>query len=166
MAELRKIVRFMDTDIDGTIKTAKALRRIRGVGFTFSRISCMKAGIGEGRKIGELSADELKSLQNAIANPAVPAFLLNRRKDMETGRDIHLTKIALDFSKREDINLMKRIKCYKGARHELGQPVRGQRTRNSFRTNTSVAVSKKAVKEKSAPKKAEAAAPAAAPAKK
>ncbi|MBS3054635.1 MAG: 30S ribosomal protein S13 [Candidatus Aenigmarchaeota archaeon] len=164
MSELRKIVRFMDTDIDGTLKTGKALRRIKGVGFTFSRISCMKAGISEDRKIGELSADELKTLQNAIASPAVPAFLLNRRKDMETGNDVHLTKIALDFAKREDINLLKRIKSYKGLRHELGQPVRGQRTRSSFRTNTSVGVSKKAVKEKSAPKKAEAAAPA--PAKK
>jgi ribosomal protein S13 len=30
---------------------------------------------------------------------------------------------------------MKKIKCYKGVRHMLGQPVRGQRTRSHFRAN-------------------------------
>jgi small subunit ribosomal protein S13 len=38
-----------------------------------------------------------------------------------------------------DIKRMKQIKSYKGMRHSLKQPVRGQRTRSHFRT-TGVAV--------------------------
>ena len=30
---------------------------------------------------------------------------------------------------------MKKIHCYKGVRHILGQPVRGQRTKSNFRKN-------------------------------
>jgi small subunit ribosomal protein S13 len=30
---------------------------------------------------------------------------------------------------------MKKIKAYKGVRHSLGQPVRGQRTKSHFRKN-------------------------------
>ena len=38
---------------------------------------------------------------------------------------------------------MKKIHSYKGIRHESGLPVRGQRTRSSFRTGGIVGVSKK-----------------------
>lgn len=154
MPELKKIVRFMDTDIDGDLQIGRALRKISGIGFVFSRISCMKAGIDEKSKTGALSSEELKRLQENIVNPSVPSFLLNRRKDLDTGNDIHVTRINLELKRRDDINLMKRIKAYKGIRHELGLPVRGQRTRSSFRTNITVGVSKKAVKEAKAVKPA------------
>ncbi len=45
---------------------------------------------------------------------------------------------------------MRKIRCYKGIRHETGQPVRGQRTRSSFRTQKTVGV----VKKKAQPAKA------------
>ena len=35
---------------------------------------------------------------------------------------------------RQDINRLKDIKCYRGARHKKGLPVRGQRTRTNART--------------------------------
>ena len=155
MEEFKKIVRFMDTDLDGNLKTLKALRKIKGVSFTFSKMTCRKAGIEETKKIGELSSDELKSLSDIITNNTMPAFLLNRRKDLETGDDIHITRIVLDLTKREDINLLRRIKSYKGSRHEAGLPVRGQRTKGSFRTNSSVGVSKKAFKDAKAAAKKE-----------
>ena len=37
---------------------------------------------------------------------------------------------------------MKKIKSYKGWRHAMGQPVRGQRTRSHFRKGSSVGVIK------------------------
>jgi hypothetical protein len=37
------------------------------------------------------------------------------------------------------------MRAYKGVRHELGQPVRGQRTRSSFRTQKTVGVARKKV---------------------
>ncbi|HDD46536.1 MAG TPA: 30S ribosomal protein S13, partial [Candidatus Aenigmarchaeota archaeon] len=42
-----------------------------------------------------------------------------------------------------DINFMKKIKTYKGIRHALGLPVRGQRTRSSFRKGRTIGVKRK-----------------------
>ncbi|MEM7819717.1 MAG: 30S ribosomal protein S13 [Candidatus Aenigmatarchaeota archaeon] len=149
--ETKKIVRLLATDIDGELKVERALRKIKGIGFAFSRAVCIATGIDSNRKIGSLSAEEIKKIENFIKKPNLPSWLLNRRKDMETGEDRHLTKSELDMKIREDINLMKKIRSYKGIRHELGLPVRGQRTRSSFRTQKTVGVMKK----KSQPAKSE-----------
>jgi len=45
----------------------------------------------------------------------------------------------------DDINMMRKIRCYKGIRHETGQKVRGQRTKSTGRTGSTVGVSKKKV---------------------
>jgi len=47
------------------------------------------------------------------------------------------------MSLREDLNRMKKMKSYKGVRHQLGLPVRGQRTKSSFRKGTSLGVQRK-----------------------
>ena len=44
---------------------------------------------------------------------------------------------------REDVDLMKRIRSYKGIRHELGYKVRGQRTRSTGRKGVVVGVARK-----------------------
>jgi small subunit ribosomal protein S13 len=46
---------------------------------------------------------------------------------------------------REDIDLMKRIKSYKGVRHEFGYKVRGQRTRSTGRKGAVVGVARKKI---------------------
>ena len=61
--------------------------------------------------------------------------MLNRRNDPEDGSDKHLLSSDLKFTVENDIKMMKKIKCYKGVRHSLGQPVRGQRTKSNFRRN-------------------------------
>ena len=159
-AETRKIVRFMEADIDGNTPLRKGLMRIKGVGFMLSNAVCLTTKSDPKKKIGLLSADELRALESVIRNPPFPAWMLNRRKDMESGKDIHVFGNVLQLVRREDINVLRRIRAYRGIRHELGQPVRGQRTRSSFRTNKTIGVSKK----KQLPAKASAA--AAAPAKK
>jgi ribosomal protein uS4 len=47
------------------------------------------------------------------------------------------------LSKDEDVNLMRKIRCYRGIRHETGQKVRGQRTKSTGRTGTTVGVKRK-----------------------
>jgi small subunit ribosomal protein S13 len=126
----------------------------------FSKTICQVTGIDPNKKIGLLNEEELKAIENTASNPQVPPWLLNRQKDPETGKNLHLTGSDLDLRRREDINIMRRIRCYKGVRHELGQPVRGQSTRSTFRTNKTVGVSKKAARMAKAP------APKAAPEKK
>jgi small subunit ribosomal protein S13 len=141
--ELRPIVRLMATDIKGELPLARALRNIKGIGFMFSSAVCRLSGVDPKKKIGLLDSKELKAVEEAIKNPDVPSWLKNRRKDMETGADIHITGTEVDLKKREDINLLRKIRAYKGIRHELGLPVRGQRTRSSFRKNKAIGVRKK-----------------------
>ena len=61
--------------------------------------------------------------------------MVNRRNDYDTGQNKHLLTGDLQFTVENDIKMMKKMKCYKGVRHILGQPVRGQRTRSNFRRN-------------------------------
>ena len=83
----------------------------------------------------------MKRLEEAILNPqslGIPGGMLNCRNEPLTGRTRHLTASQLDFTHKMDINELKKMKCYRGVRHIQGQPVRGQRTRSSFRKGKSV----------------------------
>lgn len=151
----KRIVRIMTTDIDGSLNVERALRRIKGVSFMFSRAVCTATGMDPKRKIGNLNESEIKMLEGFIKKPQLPVWMRNRRKDPETGEDMHITMAELDLKKREDINLLRRMRAYKGIRHELGQPVRGQRTRSSFRTQKTVGVSRKQIAAKAKAKQKE-----------
>lgn len=144
--EPRKIVRFLATDLPGNLAAERALRRIKGIGKTFSHALCLTSKVDPKKKIGLLSDSELQELAQAITNPTFPRWMLNRRRDPETGTDLHFTGSILDLRQRDDINTLRRIRAYRGVRHSLGQPVRGQRTRSSFRTQKSVGVMKKAAR--------------------
>jgi small subunit ribosomal protein S13 len=69
--------------------------------------------------------------------------MMNRRKDVETGQDKHIMGMDLAMTLREDLDLMKKMRSYKGIRHERGLRVRGQRTRSTGRTGAIVGVSRK-----------------------
>ncbi len=166
MAERRfeEIVRLMDTDLDGSKSLEMALREIRGIHFRLSRSIISVAGMDPKKKLKEISEDEINKIENIIKNPlqsGIPLWMINRRKDAETGADIHLVSNDLDFARKSDIDRMKKIRTWKGARHILGQPVRGQSTRSSFRVSGMVVgVSRKAVKAAGAAAAAEGAMPA------
>lgn len=132
----KHIVRIARVDIPGEKPIRIALKKIKGVGFNLASAACNRAGVAQGKKTGELSDEEVKKLDEIITNPlnkGFPAWFLNRRKNYETGKDEHLLTGTLDFVKDNTIKRLKRIKCYRGIRHGLGLPVRGQRTRSNFR---------------------------------
>ena len=136
--ELKYLVRVADTDLNGKMPIVYALSRIKGVGVVFANAVCRAVNVDGGKRIGALSDDDVKKLDHAVRNPqdaGLPRWLLNRRFDPETGQDKHLLTSDLQFSIENDIKFMKRTKTYKGVRHMLGQPVRGQRTRSNFRVN-------------------------------
>ena len=86
----------------------------------------------------KLSDEEAKRLDEVVQNPQkydIPSWLINRRKDPETGEDQHLLMGDLQFAKENDIKMLKKIKSYKGLRHQWGLTVRGQRTKSNFRKN-------------------------------
>ncbi len=138
MAEFRHLIRIANTDLDGKKAVVYALKDIRGVGVPLANAVCQVTKIDGLSKSGNLSDVDVKKLDEAIKDPlkfGIPAWMLNRRKDLDTGHDKHVITNDLIFNKENDIKLMKRIKCYKGVRHSQNAPVRGQRTRSNFRAN-------------------------------
>jgi len=136
------LVRILATDIPGTSPVYAGLTNIKGVSWTISNAICTILGIPKNKKMTELSPEEIEKITAFIKNPQIPEWMMNRRKDMETGESKHLVTTELDLAKDFDIRRMKKIKSYKGWRHTLGQPVRGQRTRSHFRHGAAIGVAK------------------------
>ena len=148
--EFRLILRFMGSDIDGTKKVAYGLSKIRGVGPNFAHAVVKVARINPDARMGALSESELSRVEDAIRDPlkhGIPIRMVNRRKDIETGRDMHLVGPDLALRTKADIDLMKDIRSWKGVRHSLGLKVRGQRTRTTGRSGKAVGVKKKVLME-------------------
>lgn len=145
-------VRVMNTDLDGNKQISNSLKKIKGVGFMFSNMICNLAGVDKMIKTGYLNDEQVKKLDdvlNNLPNYNVPTWMLNRRRNYEDGKDYHLVTGNLSFAEDNDVKRMKIIKSYRGIRHGLGLPVRGQRTKSNFRRNkgkVSLGVSKKVEK--------------------
>ncbi|MEM5882662.1 MAG: 30S ribosomal protein S13 [Candidatus Aenigmatarchaeota archaeon] len=145
----KKIVRILNTDLDGEKQLMYALKGIKGVSFTFSKAVCEASGINPRTKLGNLKEEEIQKIEKIIKDPlsyGIPFYLLNRRKDRETGKDVHLSGANVEIQRKFDIQRMIDLKTYKGIRHMLGLPVRGQRTRSSFRKGRVVGVIRKSVR--------------------
>src|SRR5439155_875939 len=99
------------------------------------------AKINPEARMGALSDGELSRVEDVIKDPlkhGIPPRMVNRRKDIETGRDMHLVGADLALKIKSDIDLMKDIQSWKGVRHSLGLKVRGQRTRTTGRSGKAV----------------------------
>jgi len=70
---------------------------------------------------------------------------LNRRRDLKTGKDLHLHGSDLVLTIKEDIEREKKIKSWRGVRHSLGLKVRGQRTKTTGRKHAAVGVLRRAI---------------------
>ena len=144
--QVRRIVRIVGTDIDGTLSTERALRKIHGVSFMLSRAVCSSVEVDGNEKLGLLDEAKIKSLEELLKSTSeskLPKWMLNRRKDLDTGQDLHLVGDRLKRKNSDDINLLRRMRSRRGIRHELGLPVRGQRTRSTGRKAKSVGVVRK-----------------------
>ena len=136
--DFKHFVRIADTDLNGANHIGSSLRQIKGVGFMFSNLICNLAKIDGRKRTGDLGEEEIKRINEVVNDPLkfnAPSWMLNRRKDFETGKDKHLVVADLTFTQDNDIKIMKKIKSYKGVRHILEQPVRGQKTKSNFRKN-------------------------------
>jgi len=145
------IVRILATDIPGNSTIYHGLTLIRGISWAMSNAICYTLKLDKNRKVSTLSEDEITKISSFIKNPNLPEWMLNRKRDSITGSSKHLVTIELDLQKEFDVRKMKKIKTYKGWRHAIGQPVRGQRTRSHFRKGVAIGV----IKVKQAPAKSE-----------
>lgn len=146
VTSFRYIVRVAGIDIDGNLKVAYGLSKIKGVGVTLAYAICRKLSIDPESRIGNLTENDVKRIEEALTNLKglnMPSWMYNRRKDFETGKDFHLIGSDLIMAVRKDIELMKKIKSWRGIRHGLGLKVRGQRTRTTGRLGITVGVKRK-----------------------
>jgi len=146
--EFKRIVRVLGTDLDGSLKIPYALSKIKGVGIFLGYAISRALNINPDERIGFLSENQIQKIEDAISNPlayGIPSWLLNRRKDLKTGKDLHLHGSDLVLAIKEDIEREKKIKSWNGIRHSLGLKVRGQRTKTTGRKHAAVGVSKRAL---------------------
>ena len=107
--------RLLGVDIPNDKPSLISLTYLYGVGPKVARELCHKAGIDPQKRARELAEDELGRL----------SVLLERDYTVEG---------PLRRQVQQNINRLRDIKCYRGIRHRLGLPVRGQRTRTNART--------------------------------
>jgi len=110
-----RMPRLLGVDLPNDKPTVISLQYLYGVGKHVSRELCHKAGIDPQKQARDLQEDEVSRL----------AALLERDYTVEGP----LRRLV-----GQNIARLKEIKCYRGMRHRMGLPVRGQRTRTNART--------------------------------
>lgn len=133
-----------NTDIDGHRPTMLALTSIKGVGRRAALSVIRNTDIDPKMKIGDISDEHEEILREEIDAivETLPPWMLNRQKDYDTGEDTHLVGTEVALTRTDDINRLKKIRCYRGIRHETGQKVRGQRTKANGRSGLTLGVSR------------------------
>ena len=158
-SDFRYIVRIVGKDLDGSLPIRRAIMGIKGISHrmagNIAAVYEKATGKDAGRKLGELNEEEDAELEDIVAHPdkyGIPTWSFNRRKDYETGSDLHMIMNDLDFSRRQDFQRLAEIKSYRGLRHGWGLTVRGQSTRSTHRGKGGVVgVTKKDAKAAAAP---------------
>ena len=101
------------------IPTAKrveiALTYIYGIGPVLARKVCTEVGIPAGRRVNQLTEEEILRIREVID------------RDHKVEGDLR-RETAMNIKRLMDLG------CYRGLRHRRGLPVRGQRTHTNART--------------------------------
>ncbi|WP_299292421.1 30S ribosomal protein S13 [Nitrosopumilus sp.] len=143
--EYRHIVRIVGNDIPGEKKMLLGLTQIKGIGYNFATAILDTLKINSNSNIGNLSDADVQGIEKLITDPKssnFPTWFLNRQKDIETGKDLHLLTSDIPFTLRNDIERERVTASWRGYRHLSGLKVRGQRTRTSGRKGGAVGVAK------------------------
>jgi len=143
--------RKLRSQVDGNAKIEYGLTQIRGVGRRFAQAVVRVAKIDPDSRIGAIPEKDLNRIEEIIIDPitnGIPAWMVNRKKDLVTGENLHIIGNRLELSVRRDIDRMKRIRSYKGVRHHRGLKVRGQKTKSTGRHGLVVGVIRSKIKSK------------------
>jgi len=132
-------------DIPGEKKITVGLTQIKGIGYNFATAILDTLKISPNSSVGYLTDSNVQAIEKLITDPSssnFPLWFLNRRKDVETGKDIHILTSDIDFTLRNDIERERITSSWRGYRHMYGLKVRGQRTRCTGRKGGAVGVAK------------------------
>ena len=118
--DFKYIVRLSNTDVDGEKNVVYGLTTIKGIGVHMATLIADETKIDRYKKIGYLSDAQIEKIQELIDNVRknAPSWMLNHQKDYDTGKDTHLAGSDIDMRLRDEINIMKKIRSYRGIRHE------------------------------------------------
>jgi len=145
------MLRIEGSDVAGTLKTVYALMEIKGIGMSLSNAILRKANVNPDLRVGFLTESDVTKIEEIIEDPTkynIPTWLFNRRKDAESGKDIHLTTSELVLKTKNDIEQQKEIRSWRGYRHAYGLKVRGQHTKTTGRAGKALGVKKKTLMQK------------------
>ncbi|MGB9779957.1 30S ribosomal protein S13 [Caldanaerobacter sp.] len=109
------MARIAGVDLPRDKRVEIALTYIYGIGRSRSKEILAKAGVNPDTRVRDLTEDEVSKLREII------------EKEYKVEGDLR-KEVAMNIKRLIDIG------CYRGIRHKLGLPVRGQRTRTNART--------------------------------
>lgn len=152
--DFKYIIRVANTNLDGNSTVPLGLTGIKGIGIRLGSTIADKLGLPRSKRLGDLTDEEEEKLGKIIEDieNQIPAWMKNRQKDFETGEDLHIISSEIQRQYRDDLNLLKKIRCYRGIRHEQGQKVRGQRTRANGRSGMTVGVQRRKMQQQKSKK--------------
>ena len=107
--------RIAGVDIPADKQIGIALTYIFGIGRKIAAEALNAVGVGAGVRAKDLTDDELSRLGGYIEKNCVTEGQLRRQVSQNIAR-------------------LRDIRCYRGIRHRVGLPLRGQRTRTNART--------------------------------
>ena len=143
--EFKNIVRISGKNLDGDRKLINAISNLKGIGDNLSYIILKSLNLNTNLRIGSVSDKEISLIESKlkiIHELDFPKWILNRRKDMDTGQDKHYVGSDLDFNIKLLLDSEKNMGSRRGLRHMYGLRVRGQRTRTTGRKGRKVVVTK------------------------
>lgn len=124
-------IRIVGVDLPQNKRGEVALTYIFGIGRSSANIILSKAGIDRNIKVKDWTDDQAAAIREVIG------------AEFKVEGDLR-SEIQLNIKRLMDIG------CYRGVRHRIGLPVRGQSTKNNARTRKgrkkTVANKKKATK--------------------
>ncbi len=146
---IKGIIRIAGHDVFGEVPLKRAVLKVKGIGPTLgnavSQLISKKLSISSSTDVGDLDEKQLEQIDLILTelHKYLPTHLLNRRKNPDTGEDVHVITNDLIFANRQDIEKHKKLYSWKGFRHAYGKKVRGQRTRNTGRSGKAMGVVRK-----------------------
>ncbi len=109
------MARIAGVDLPRDKRIEIALTYIFGIGLTTSKQLLATTGINPDTRTRDLTEDEVSKLREAIDKQCMVEGDLRRSQSLNIKRLVE-------------------IGCYRGRRHRMGLPVRGQNTKNNART--------------------------------
>lgn len=109
------MARISGVDLPANKRIEIALTYIFGIGLSTSHKILSDTNVDLDRRVKDLTDEEINSIRKVI------------EKDLRVEGDLR-TEIAMNIKRLMDIG------CYRGRRHRMGLPVRGQNTKNNAKT--------------------------------